>query len=162
MGRAKQKVAFAKEVIIKRSGETATIDFLDKSLGGTHLTICPQITEMSDADILRLYNDIVLTQERMIADFRPTEMQEGLPQIGIAPYYKDLTIYSQTLRCEVTSGESPDDTVIEIDDKQLTWSEFGKLISPYIGLGMRIQFMASEQLVNPPDSVILNAIPGDK
>lgn len=138
MGRARRKVAFAKEVTIKRSGETAIIDFLDQSLGGTHLTIGPQITEMSDADILRLYNDIALVQHRMIADFRPPEIQEGLPQIGIYPYYKDLTIYSQTLRCEVTSGDSHDDLVIEIDDKKLTWSEFGKLISPYIGWGMRI------------------------
>lgn len=161
MGRARQKVAFAKEVTIKRTGETAIIDFLDQSLGGTHLTIGPEIAAMSDADILRLYNDIALVQQGVIADFQPTEMQEGLPQIGIDPHYKELTIYSQTLRCEVTGGDTADDLIIEIDDKKLTWSELGKLVSPYMGWGMRIQFLAAEQLANPPKSVILNEIPGD-
>lgn len=158
----RQKVAFAKEVTITRSGETAIIEFIDQTSGGTHLTIGPEIAEMSDEDILRLYNDIALVQQRMVADFRPTEMQEGLPQIGIDPYYKELTCYSQTLRCELTSGDAYDDLVIEIDDKKLSLSEFGKLISPYMGWAMRIQFLPSEQLASPPESVIVTEIPCDE
>lgn len=157
----RRKVAFAKEVTISRDGETAVIDFIDKQYGGTNLTIGPTIEDMSDGDILRLYNDIVLEQQRLIAESRPTEMQEGLPQIGIHQHYKELLTHSQTLRCELTSGKSHEELVVEIDDQKLSWEEFGKLISPYIGWAMRIQFLPSEQLLNPPASKILTAIPED-
>lgn len=161
MGRKRQKVAFAKEVTIERSGDTAVIEFHDPQYGGTNLTIGPGIKDMSDADILRLYNEIVLEQQRLIAESRPTEMQEGMPQIGIHPYYKDLTTHSQTLRCELSSGKTHDELVVEIDDRKLPWKEFGKLISPYIGWAMRVQFLPSEQLVNPPESEILTEVPVD-
>jgi len=160
VARQRRKVAFAKEVTIKRDGNTAVIDFIDQSFGGTNLTIGPKIKDMSDADILRLYNEIVLQQQRLIKESQPTEMQGGLPQIGIDSYYKDLTTHSQTLRCELTS-DSIDDLVVEIDDRKLSWEEFGKLISPYRGWAMRIQFLPSEQLLNPPESKILTKVPED-
>lgn len=161
MGRKRQKVAFAKEVTIERRGETAVIEFLDQQYAGTYLTIGPKINNMTDADILRLYNEIVLGQQRMIAESRPREMKEGLPQVGIDPYYKTLITHSETLRCELTSGESHDELVVEIDDKKLSWNEFGKLISPYIGWAMRVQFLPAEQLADPPKPEILTKVPFD-
>ena len=97
----------------------------------------------------------------MIAESRPREMKEGLPQVGNDPYYKTLTTHSETLRCELSSGESHDELVVEIDDRKLSWNEFGKLISPYIGWAMRVQFLPAEQLLNPPESEILTEVPVD-
>ena len=40
--------------------------------------------------------------------------------------------------------------VIEIDDRELSWEEFGKLVVTYAGWGMRIAFVPEDEVHRLP------------
>src|SRR5678816_725372 len=56
------------------------------------------------------------------------------------------------LRCVIHDGGGDDgrEPVIEIDDKELTWSEFGRMLTTYAGWGMRVVFVPDDRTHEKP------------
>ncbi|MBI4621969.1 MAG: hypothetical protein HY736_01965 [Verrucomicrobia bacterium] len=71
------------EVTVTRQGETAIIDYKEKGLPGTHLTIGPEIDSMTDAEIVELYNDTLRAEAELAANYKHVvvEVPLGSPQI---------------------------------------------------------------------------------
>jgi hypothetical protein len=155
MPRKLVKVAFLKDVTIRRDGDYAHVDFIDPNYASRSIGIGPEVAQMSDEEILRLHNDMVIAEKRSIAQSRPGEMQKGLPQIKFDKRYRQWFPQGEVLRCELASGSSHDELIVEIDDKKLSWDEFGDMLKPYMGWGMRVVFVHPEQLTDPPQPEIL-------
>ncbi len=71
------------QVRITREGEIAVIEYADPSVRVVNLQVGPSLAEMSDADVLVLFNDMLEAQSEIAAGVDPTwtEIPPGLPQI---------------------------------------------------------------------------------
>lgn len=144
------------EVTIERMGLHASIKFRDSDYG-VKLGIGPKIDGMSDDDILALYNEMVFAQMEAAATWRPVEIAEGRPQIKFDRKRKCWMAEGEVLRCTVVAEHDEIEPTIQIDDHKLSLSEFGQLLQPYNGWGMRIVFVSEDQLCDPPPPEVLKA-----
>jgi len=71
----KPRKATLDEVIISRDGEYGVITFRDPTVGGMNLKIGPEITRMTDREILDCYNETVLAMQRSAASYRHKAME---------------------------------------------------------------------------------------
>jgi hypothetical protein len=55
------------------------------------------------------------------------------------------------LRCEIDNGGPDGEPIIGIDDQELSWREFGRLLGTYAGWGMRIVFVPDDRLDEQPE-----------
>jgi len=85
MPRIYQRTISLFEVKITRNGGTATIDYIDpaEGAGGTILEIGPDLAKMSDSDIIKMHNDMVLAikEHQEEHPYVAIEIPEGKPQI---------------------------------------------------------------------------------
>lgn len=144
------RVAALNEVTIQREGDTAIITFNDSESGGINLKFDFPVTSMTDLEILERHNEIVRFQLESAAQWRPTEIAEGRPQIKFDNKFRAWSAEGHVLRCVVGSDPERDETMIGIDNHELSLDEFGKLIAPFEGWGMRIVFVSEDQLCDPP------------
>ena len=56
----------------------------------------------------------------------------------------------QLIKSCTMDGKSHDELMIWIDDQELSWQEFGRMLNSYMGWGMRIMLLHQEQLNDPP------------
>lgn len=149
------------QVRITREGHSALIEHADTSVSTTSLTIGPGIEQMSDHDILALYNGVIASQEQLLRkwDSMVTEIPVGKPQIK-RDRYGHLLPRGEVLRC-VIEDDANGETVICIDDKELSLHEFGRLLGIYAGWGMRIAFVP-EELVHENPKVAVREPPRRK
>jgi hypothetical protein len=68
--------ALIDQVRITREGNDAIIDYADAGISGTRLTIGPQIVTMTDRDIVDVFNGILAAQERLLAGWNKTVIEE--------------------------------------------------------------------------------------
>ena len=54
------------------------------------------------------------------------------------------------LRCVIDGGGPDGEPVIHIDDHELFWEEFGRLLTTHAGWGMRIVFVPDDELHEVP------------
>lgn len=64
MRRKRPRIARLDQVRISRDGEYVTIEFRDSDVATTHLRIGRQVQEMSDAEILLVFNQTIAAQIR--------------------------------------------------------------------------------------------------
>jgi hypothetical protein len=71
------------EVTIRRERDAAIIQYKDPAYGTTHLRIGPEVAEMSDQQIVHLYNDTLRAQAQLAAQYKHlvVEVPLGSPQI---------------------------------------------------------------------------------
>lgn len=146
--RYKPRIATPDNVTISREGDCAVIRFNDAET--IHLEIGTAIEFMSDSEILDLHNDVVRSQLELAANWRPTEIADGCPQIKFDREFGQWSAEGHVLRCVIGSGPNTDEPAIEIDNHQLSLEEFGALLSHFEGWGMRIVFVSEDQLCDPP------------
>jgi hypothetical protein len=93
------------------------------------------------------------TQGRLI------EIAEGSPQISFDSEFKEWSANGHVLRCIVGAESDLTDgqPAILIDGHELSWLEFGYLVSHFEGWGMRIAFVCEDELCNPPTPFIVKA-----
>ncbi len=84
MGRKQRYIARLDEVAIAREGETAIIQYLEEGLPGTHLKIGPELAQVTDAEILVLYNESLRAQSELAARHKHVAVEVPLnsPQIS--------------------------------------------------------------------------------
>ena len=71
------------QVRITREGETAVIEYADPSVRVVNLQVGPSLAEMTDAEVLELFNDMLEAQAEIAACVDPTltEIPPDLPQM---------------------------------------------------------------------------------
>ena len=151
----KPRPASPDEVRIVREGDTAIIEYADTSISTVHIRCCPELAAMSDADILRLHNDILKAQAEVAANVDPTltEIPPGRPQIEYSEQCDQWVPRGQVLRCHVEDTEDGE-TVIQIDDVELDMRAFARMLQTYAGWGMRLAFVEEDEVAYEPEIVV--------
>jgi hypothetical protein len=148
-------IATLKDVKIKRDsdGETAIITYRDKSVGTVHFKIGPQITKMSEEEILYHHNQCIYAQleSRKNYHHNAREIPPGKPQIEYSKCCCQLVPRGDVLRCEVSDGGKNGEATFWIDDQELSLQEFGRMMTVWAGWGVRIICVPDDELYhNPP------------
>src|SRR4029453_17160245 len=72
------------------------------------------------------------------------------PQIRYFERGDQSTPRGDVLRCEIDDGGPGGEPIIHIDDRELSWREFGRLLTTHAGWGMRIVFVPDDELDEEP------------
>jgi hypothetical protein len=149
-GTQRPRIAKLHQVRITKEKNMALVEFLDPALTATYLTIGPEVSRMSDWEILDFFNEIVLAQERLTAsnDDAAVEIPEGRPQVRYSAQCDQWVPCGDVLRCRVDNDGN--EAVIEIDGRQFSMAEFGRMLSTYSGQGMRICFIPGAEVNGEP------------
>ena len=152
MPRERPRIARLDQVRVSRDGEDAVIEFRDSVTATTHLRIGPQVQQMTDEEILLVFNQTIVAQIRNRderGEYVAIEPPVGSPQIEFHPSTVNQWVpRGEVLRCCIEDGGGEDGSlpVIHIDDREFTWDEFGKVLCTYAGWGMRIVFVPDDEL----------------
>ena len=148
----KPHVARPEEVRIRRQKDAAIIEFLEPGISTTHLTLGPDVAEMTDQEILDALNDTIRAQQRAAAEYKHVaiEIPSGRPQVRYFSEGDQWVPRGDVLRCIVSDGGPGGEAVIEIDDRDFSLQEFGRMLTTYAGWGMRICFVPDNELTREP------------
>ncbi len=99
---------------------------------------------MSDAEILDAHNGYLEASERLRAehDHVAIEIPPGCPQIEYSDQCAQWVPRGDVVRCVIDDGE--DEPIVHIDEHELSWDEFGALLSTHADWGMRIVFVPED------------------
>jgi hypothetical protein len=139
------------QVRITRDGGTAVIEHADTTISTTNLTIGDGIKDMTDIEILAVYNSVIEAQEQSLRDWdnAVTEIPPGKPQIKYESRSDQWVPRGEVVRCLI-SDDAEGEAVIHVDDHELSLREFGRLLRVYAGWGMRIEFVPEELITERP------------
>lgn len=139
------------EVQLTRVGESVEIRYPEPDIPVTVFTIGPGISQMSDAEILELWNSSLRARAELAAQYGnlAVEIPLGRPQIKHHRKARQWSARGQVIRCVIDDDEDGM-PVITIDDHQLSWEEFGKLVVSFAGWGMRIAFVSEDEIHRQP------------
>ena len=144
----KPQRASLREVRIRRDGEYAVITFVDESIGGMHLNLGMEVQKMSGSEILERFNEVVDAMEAGVDAWDRTvvEIPVGKPQIEFATGPEQWVPVGEVLRCVIDESDDGQ-PAIWIDDKELSWAEFGRMLMVFNGwaCGLR-SFPRSESM----------------
>jgi hypothetical protein len=140
------------EVRITRSGVEAVIEFADPRISTTHFRIGPEVQEMTDEEILEIFNDNVQAREEFARNYEhvAVEIPPGRPQIEYFERSDQWVPRGDVLRCVIDDGGPNGEPTIHIDERELSWREFGRLLLTHAGWGMRVVFVPDDEVHDPP------------
>jgi hypothetical protein len=162
MKRKLRYIATLEEVTITRDGDCAWIAYKEKGVPETRLQIGPEITEMSDRDILEAYNECLRAEAKRAGEYKhvAVEVPLGSAQIQYHAECDQWVPRGGVLRCLIHDDEHGQ-LVVEIDEQELRMEEFGKLLTTYAGWGMRIEFVPDDELHRDPVRKVREPNPED-
>ena len=136
---------------LPKEKETAMIEFLEPGIATTHLTIGPRVAQMSDQEILDLFNGTILAQEQLAASYHhiAIEIPEGRSQVRYSKECYQWVPRGHVLRCVVSDAEG--EAVIEIDGREFSLVEFSRMLTTFSGWGMRICFVPEDDITEEPE-----------
>jgi hypothetical protein len=149
-------VASPDEVRITRApdGETAVIEYAADNIGATHFKIGPALKGMTDAEVLERFNETIAAMDEHRRGYKHVaiEVPPGQPQIQWSELASQWCARGDVLRCTIHDGGGEDgrEPVIEIDEKQLSWSEFGRMLTTFAGWGMRLVIVPDDETHERP------------
>lgn len=149
----KPSIATLREVRITRKGEVALIEYRKKGISSVNLHIGPELTSMTDQDVLKVHNDIIRTQQELAATYQhiAVEVPEGSPQIEYSKQCDQWVPRGDVVRCEISDGGPDGEVTVIIDDCELSLREFGRLLLTYAGWGMRVVFVPDDRIDEEPE-----------
>ncbi|MDD3827880.1 MAG: hypothetical protein PHY79_18090 [Anaerolineae bacterium] len=158
MRKKRPVAAKLEDVIIRRKATSVEIEYKDPEVASVTLELGRPVGEMSDEDILDLFNKSLRAQRRMRVayDHRAIEIPEGRPQIKFDEGCRKWVPRGDVLRC-IVEDWPPGGTTIIIDEHELSLEEFGGMLNAYAGWGMRIVFVPDDELGRMPDIVMCEA-----
>ncbi len=151
MRRKRPFVEAFEAVKITRDGDAAIIEYLEPGVMTTRYVLGPEMSTMSDQEIHRRFNQSLIATEELRASYQhvAVEIPRRQPQIEYFEPGDQWVPRGDVLRCIIDSG--PDaETVIHIDDHELSLREFGRLLSTQAGWGMRIVFVPDDEIEKQP------------
>ena len=139
------------EVQIERRGDATVLTPLDPGVAVTHFRLGPEVSRMSDEEILARFNATIAARDRLAAGhpYVATELPPGRPQIRYYPDADQWVPRGGVVRCIVESDEEGQ-AVIHVDGRELSLEEFGRLLTTYAGWGMRIEFTPEDAIERRP------------
>ena len=149
-------VATLDQVQIKRGEDEAIIEYAAPGIYVTHLRLGTCVKDMTDQEILDCFNDSIVAREQARADYEhiAIEIPPGKPQIEYFAEGYQWTARGDVLRC-VISDDGPDNgPTIHIDEHDLSWEDFGRLLSTHSGWGMRVTFVPDDELGQIPKNEV--------
>ena len=151
MKRKERYCARLSEVVLTREGNYVTIAYKEPGVPSTRLEIGPELSEMSDEEIIELFNDMLRENARLAAGYKhvTVEVPLGSAQIKYFDRGDQWVPRGGVLRCLVEDNEHGQ-LVVGIDDQQLSLEEFGRMLTTYAGWGMRIEFVPEDELHRRP------------
>lgn len=141
-------VATLDQVRITREADESVIEYAEQGVWTTHFRLGPQVHKMTDQEILDRFNEVLEASERMREEYEHVaiEIPPGKPQIEYSENGCQWTPRGDVLRCVVSDGGPGNEPIIYIDDHELSWREFGRLLTTYAGWGMRIIFVPDDEI----------------
>ena len=108
---------------------------------------------MSDQAILDMFNDMMDARDRLVAKGENIviEIPPGQPQITYSDLGGQWSARGDLLCCHIDDGGPDGEITVQIDDRELSLREFGRLLSVHAGWGMRIAFVPSELVEEEPE-----------
>ena len=155
MRKKRPRQASPDQVRISREGETAVIEYADPTVRVVNLRVGPSLAEMTDAEVLELFNDMLEAQAEIAAGVDPTltEIPLGRPQIEYKERSDQWVPRGQVVRCHIEDDEEGK-PVIHVDDVELDLEAFGRMLLTFCGFGMRIAFVDEEDVNDEPEIVV--------
>ena len=150
MKRKQRYIVRLDEVIIRREGESAVIDYQEDGVPGTHFKIGPELASMSNEQVVELFNDILRTEAQVAAGHKHVAVEVPLnsPQVRYSKRSDQWVPRGGVLRCLIEDEEGR--LVVGIDDHELSLEESGRLLTTYAGWGMRIEFVPDDEIHRRP------------
>jgi len=147
----KPRRASLDEVRITREGDAAIIENADPLVSAMQLRIGPQVIQMTDVEILSVFNDVMASQEQALREYDNTlvEIPVGKSQVKFAERSNQWVPEGDVLRCYIEDNEQGE-AVIWIDDQELSLRDFGRMLTVHAGWGMRIAFVPEELVAEEP------------
>jgi hypothetical protein len=144
-------IAALGEVTVTRDGDCARIEHKEAGIALTNLEIGPEIAQMSDSDIVEVHNESLRNDAKQAAEYKHVvfEMPLGSAQIEYFARCDQWVPRSCVLRCLIQAAQHGEISV-KIDEQELRLKQFGKLLSAYEGWGMRIEFVAADEVHHRP------------
>jgi len=138
------------EVRLVRNGGTVEVHYSESDIPVTHITIGPKLTDMTDQEVIDLWNDMLRAQSERAAEYKhvAVEVPLGSPQIEYRQDSDQWVPRGAVLRCQISDDENL--PVIGIDDRELSWEEFGRMLTVYSGWGMRVTFVPEDEVHRQP------------
>src|SRR5271166_3898245 len=151
MKRKERYIARLEEVTITREGDYVHIEYKEPDVPGTQLELGARINQMSDQEILDLFNEMLRGQAQLAAEYKhvAVEVPLGSPQIKYFARGYQWCPRGGVLRCLIEDDENGK-LVVAIDDQELSLEEFGRMLTTHAGWGMRIEFVPDDQLHRRP------------
>lgn len=139
------------QVRVTRDGGTAILEYAEPGVSTVHFQIGASLSKMTDEDVIALHNGTLDAMEelRLENELPALEMPVGAPQIDWYERGYQWSARGHVLRCLIDSGDDEGPSVI-IDDKELTWAQFGRVVSSFAGWGMRAIFVDHDSLHEEP------------
>ena len=105
---------------------------------------------MTDQEVIDLWNDMLRAQSDRAAEYKhvAVEVPLGSPQIEYRQDSDQWVPRGAVLRCQICDDENL--PVIGIDDRELSWAEFGRMLTVYSGWGMRVTFVPEDEVHRQP------------
>jgi len=146
--RKKLRVVSLDEVKITRRGDSAEFVYADDAMGSMLLKVGSDVGRMSDEVLLEKHNETVRAMEAMAADHEhvAVEVPVGRPQLRYSEASDQWVPRGAVVRCRVHDGGPDAEATVEIDDRELSLREFGRLLTTYAGWGMRIVFVPDDEI----------------
>jgi len=168
MPKKRPRVVSLDEVKITRRGDIADFEYADPTMGGMSLTLGVDVDEMSDEELVERHNDMVRRMDALAASYEHVaiEVPVGSPQLRYAAEADQWVPRGDVLRCIVNDGGADGEATIEIDDRELSLREFGRILTTHAGWGMRIVFVPDDEIherptieTREPDDAARTALP---
>src|SRR5438128_7568087 len=144
------------QVRISRENDEAIIEYADPGISTTHLRLGPEVQTMTDQEILERFNEYIAARDELAAEYEhvAVEIPPGKPQIEYFDKGYQWTPRGDVLRCIISDGGPDNEPIIYIDDRELSWKEFGRLLTTHAGWGMRVIFVPDDEThIEPPIEV---------
>jgi len=149
-------VASLDQVRISREKDNAIIEYADSTISTTHFRLGPEVDTMTDREILERFNEYIAARDQLAAEYEhvAVEIPPGKPQIEYFDKGYQWVPRGDVLRCVISDGGPDNEPIIYIDDRELSWKEFGSLLTTHAGWGMRVIFVPDDEThVDPPIEV---------
>ncbi len=136
------------QVRITRESDGAIIDYAEEGVWTSHFGLGDEVHKMTDQEILDRFNEMIEATERLRAEYEHVaiEIPPGKPQIEYFEKGYQWTPRGDVLRCVVSDGGPDNEPIIYIDDHELSWKEFGRLLTTYAGWGIRIICVPDDEI----------------
>ncbi|MGQ0668146.1 MAG: DUF7713 domain-containing protein [Actinomycetota bacterium] len=135
------------QVRISRQGDAAVIEYAQPGVWTTHLKLGPEVQRMTDQEILDRFNAVIDAMERLRDGYEHVaiEIPPGEPQIDYFDQGRQWTPRGAVLRCVIGDGGPGSEPIVHIDEHDLSWEEFGRLLRTHAGWGMRVIFVPDDE-----------------